>query len=105
MLEFTLLSPETSDSLDTESVSLPLLFNNFVICFSTTFCNFLSVLMDGGGGVTVGECFSFDCNMNLYVLDGSMRGKNIATTSSGISLCRILTTRPIYMANNARPYR
>jgi hypothetical protein len=75
MLEFTLLSPETSDSLDTESVSLPLIFNNFVICFSTTFCNFLSVLMDGGGGVTVGECFSFDCNMNLYVLDGSMRGQ------------------------------
>jgi hypothetical protein len=31
--------------------------------------------MDGGGGVTVGECFSFDCKMNLYVLDGSMTGQ------------------------------
>jgi hypothetical protein len=31
--------------------------------------------MDGGGGITVVECFSFDCKMNLYALGGSMTGQ------------------------------
>jgi hypothetical protein len=28
----------------------------------------------GGGGVTVWGCFSFDCKLDLYVLDGNLIG-------------------------------
>jgi hypothetical protein len=28
----------------------------------------------GGGGVTVWGCFSFDCKLDLYVLDSFMSG-------------------------------
>jgi hypothetical protein len=29
----------------------------------------------GGGGVTVWGCFSFDCKLDLYVLDGNLTGQ------------------------------
>ena len=29
----------------------------------------------GGGGVTVLGCFSFDCKLDLYVLDGNLTGQ------------------------------
>jgi hypothetical protein len=29
----------------------------------------------GGGGVTVSGCFSFDCKLDLYVLDGNLTGQ------------------------------
>jgi hypothetical protein len=30
----------------------------------------------GGGGVTIWGCFSFDCKLDLYVLDGNLTGQN-----------------------------
>ena len=29
----------------------------------------------GGGGVTIWGCFSFDCKLDLYVLDGNLTGQ------------------------------
>jgi hypothetical protein len=29
----------------------------------------------GGGGVTVWGCFSFDCKLDLYILDGNLTGQ------------------------------
>ena len=29
----------------------------------------------GGGGVTLWGCFSFDCKLDLYVLDGNLTGQ------------------------------
>ena len=36
----------------------------------------------GDGGVTVWGCFSFDCKLDLYVLDGNLTGQNTVTMCS-----------------------
>jgi hypothetical protein len=32
------------------------------------------------GGVTVWGCFSFDCKLDLYVLDGNLNGDDVMST-------------------------
>jgi hypothetical protein len=43
----------------------------------------------GGGGVTVWGCFSFDCKLYLYVLDGNLTGQKYRDhqTSGPVSMC------------------
>jgi hypothetical protein len=36
-----------------------------------------------GGGVTVWGCFSFDCKLDLYVLDGNLTGQKYRDTVKG----------------------
>jgi hypothetical protein len=36
----------------------------------------------GGGGVIARGCYSFDCKLNLYVLDGNLIDQNTVTMSS-----------------------
>ena len=64
----------------------------------------------GGGGVTVWGCFSFDCKMDLYVLNGTMTGqkyrdniiRNIVVPHFDNHR---LATRPLFMDDNTRPHR
>jgi hypothetical protein len=37
--------------------------------------NILGTTAFGGGGVTVWGCFSFDCMLDLYVIDGNLTGQ------------------------------
>jgi hypothetical protein len=64
----------------------------------------------GGGGVTVCGCFSFDCKLDLYVLDGNLTGQNY---QDNVLAPRVvphfdnpaLADRSMVMDDNARPHR
>jgi hypothetical protein len=63
----------------------------------------------GGGGVTVWGCFSFDCKLDLYVLDGNLIGQKYR--DNVLAPCvvphfdnHVLADRPMFMDNNARPH-
>ena len=62
----------------------------------------------GGGGVTVWRCFSLDCKMDLYVLNGTMTGQKYRDNIiRDIVVPHFdnyrLATRPLFMDDNARP--
>ena len=64
----------------------------------------------GGGVVTVLGCFSFDCKLDLYVLDGNLTGQKYS--DNVLDPCvvphfdnRALTDTPMFMDDNARPHR
>ena len=64
----------------------------------------------GDGGVTVWGCFSFDCKLDLYVLDGNLTGQKyrdnvLAPRVVPISTIMRWLERPIFMDDNARPHR
>ena len=64
----------------------------------------------GGGGVTVWGCFSFDCKLDLYVLDGNLTGQkyhdNVLAPRVVLHFDNhALADRPIFMDDNARPHR
>ena len=64
----------------------------------------------GGGGVAVCGCFSVECKLDLYVLDGNLTGQ---TYRDNVLAPRVvphfdnhaLADRPIFMDDNARPHR
>jgi hypothetical protein len=56
---------------------------------TTTFC---AQLLLGGGGVTVWGCFSFDCKLDLYVLDGNLTGQ-APTVLNGLCRARLDMSR------------
>jgi hypothetical protein len=61
----------------------------------------------GGGGVTVWGCFSF-CKMDLYVLNGTMTGQKYRDNIIRDIVVphfdnHRLSTRPLFMDDNARP--
>ena len=64
----------------------------------------------GGGGVTVWGCFSFDCKLDLYVLDGNLTGQK---HRDNVLVPRVvphfdnhaLADRPMFIDDNARPHR
>ena len=64
----------------------------------------------GGGGVTVWDCFSLDCKLDLYVLDGNLTGQKYR---DNVLAPRVvphfdnyaLADRPMFMDDNARPHR
>ena len=63
-----------------------------------------------GWGVTVWGCFSFDCKLDLYVLDGNLTGQ---TYRDNVLARRVvphfdnhaLADRPMFMDDNTRPHR
>jgi transposase len=63
----------------------------------------------GGGGVTVWGCFSFDCKIDLYVLNGTMTGQKYCDIIRDIVVPHFdnhcLAIRPLFMDDNARPHR
>ena len=63
----------------------------------------------GGGGVTVWGCFSFDCKLDLYVLDGNLTGQKYRDNVLAPRVVphfdnHALTDRPMFMDDNARPH-
>ena len=64
----------------------------------------------GVGGVTVWGCFSFDCKLDLYVLDGNLTGQKyrdnvLAPRVVPHSDNHALAARPMFMDDNARPHK
>ena len=64
----------------------------------------------GDGDVTVWGCFSFDCKLDLYVLDGNLTGQKYRENVLAPRVVphfdnHALADRPIFMDENARPHR
>ena len=64
----------------------------------------------GGGGVTVLGWFSFDCKLDLYVLDGNLTGQKYLDNVLAPRVVphldnHALADRPMFMDDNARPHR
>ena len=64
----------------------------------------------GGAGVTVWGCFSLNCKLDLYVLDGTLTGQKYRDQTLCPLVvphfdCHPLTSRPILMDANVRPHR
>ena len=64
----------------------------------------------GCGGVTVWGCVSFDCKLDLYVLDGNLTGQKYRDNVLAPRVVphfdnHALVDRPMFMNGNARPYR
>jgi transposase len=64
----------------------------------------------GGGGVTVWGCFSFDCKLDLYVLDGNRTGQIYRDNVLAPRVVHhfdnyVFADRPMFMDVNARPHR
>jgi hypothetical protein len=61
-------------------------------------------------GVTVWGCFSFDCKLHLYVLDGNLTGQKYRDNVLAPRVVphfdnHALVDRPMFMDGNARPHR
>ena len=70
----------------------------------------LGTIAFGGGGVTVWGCFSFDCKLDLYVLDGNLTGQKYRDNVLAPRVVphfanHALVDRPMFMDDNARPHR
>jgi hypothetical protein len=64
----------------------------------------------GGVGVTVWGCFSFDCKLDLYVLDGNLTSQKYCDNVLAPRVVphfdnHALVDRPMFMDDNARPHR
>ena len=64
----------------------------------------------GGGGVSLWGCFSFDCKLDLYVLDGNLTGQKYRDNVHAPRVVphfdnHALADRPMFMDDNARPHR
>ena len=64
----------------------------------------------GGGGVTVWGCFSLNCKLDIFVLDGTLTGqKYLDQILRPLVVPHFdnhpLANRPIFMDDNARPHR
>ena len=62
----------------------------------------------GGGGVTVWGCFSFNCKMDLYILNGIMTGQKYCDNNIRDIVVphfdnHRLATRLLFVDDNARP--
>ena len=63
----------------------------------------------GGGGFTVWGCFSLNCKIDLYVIDGTLRGQKYRDQILRSLVVphfdgHPLASRPILMDGNARPH-
>ena len=81
---------------------------NETLHFRTT--TFLGTTVFGVGGVTVWGCFSFDCKLDLYVLDGNLTGQEYRDNVLALRVVphfdnHALADRPMFMDDNARPHR
>jgi hypothetical protein len=64
----------------------------------------------GGGGITVWGCFSFNCKLDLYVLDRNMTGKKYRDNVLAPHVVphfdnHVLADRPMFMDDHARLHR
>ena len=64
----------------------------------------------GGGGVTFWGWFSFDCKLDLYVLDGNLTGQKYRDNVLAPRVVphfdnHALADRPMFMDDNTRPHR
>ena len=64
----------------------------------------------GVGGVTVWGCFSLNCKLDLYVLDGNLTGQKYCDNVLAPRVIphfdnHALADRPMFMDDNARPHR
>ena len=64
----------------------------------------------GGGGFTVWGCFSLNCKLDLYVLDGTLTGQKYRDQILRPLVVphfdvHPLASRPVLMNDNARPHR
>ena len=57
----------------------------------------------GGGAVTVWGCFSIDCKLDLYVLDGNLTGQKYCDNVLAPRLVPHFDNHAL--ADNARPHR
>ena len=69
----------------------------------------LGTTVFGSGGVTVCGCFSFDCKLDLYVLDGNLTGQKYLDNVLASRVVphfdnHALTDRPMFIGDNARPH-
>ena len=60
------------------------------------------------GGVTVWGCFSFDCKLDMYVLDGNLTGQKYRDNVLAPHVVphfdnHALADRPMFIDDNARP--
>ena len=81
---------------------------NETLHFRTT--TFWAQLLLGGWGVTVWGCFSFDCKLDLYVLDDNLTGQKYRDNVLPPRVVpyfdnHALADRPMFMDDNARPHR
>jgi hypothetical protein len=72
--------------------------------------NILPTSAFGSGGVTLWDCFSLRCKLDLYVLNGNMNGQMYRdSVLRDIVVPHFdnhpLASRPLYMDDNARPHR
>jgi hypothetical protein len=80
---------------------------NETLHFRTTTCWAQLLLC---GGVTVWGCFSFDCKLDLYVLDGDLTGQKYRDNVLALRVVphfdnHALADRPMFMDDNARPQK
>jgi hypothetical protein len=64
----------------------------------------------GGGGFPVLGCFSLNCKLDFYVLDGTLTGQKYRHKTLHPLVvphfdCHPLVSRPILKEGNARPHR
>jgi transposase len=81
---------------------------NETLHFRTT--TFWAQLLLGEGGITVWVFFSFDCKLDLYVLDGNLTGQKYRDNVLAPRVVfhfdnHALAERPMFMDDNARPHR
>jgi hypothetical protein len=70
----------------------------------------LSTTAFGGGCVTAWGCFSFDCKLDLYVLDGNLTGQRYPDNVLAPHVVphfdnHALADRSMFMDDNTRPHR
>jgi hypothetical protein len=63
-----------------------------------------------GGGVTVWGCFSLNCKLDLYFIEGTLTRQRYSDQILRPLVvthfdCHPLANQPIIMDDNARPYR
>jgi hypothetical protein len=63
-----------------------------------------------GDGVTLWGCFSFECKLDMYVLDGNLTGQKYCDNVLAPRVVphfdnHALADRPMFMDDNARPHR
>jgi hypothetical protein len=80
---------------------------NETLQFRTT--TFWEQLLFGGGGVTVWGCFSFDCKLDLYALDGNLTGQKYRDNVLAPRIVpyfdnHALADKSMFMEDNARPH-
>ena len=68
----------------------------------------LGTTVFGGRGVTVWGCFSFDCKLDLYVLDGNLTGQKYSDIVLAPRVVphfdnHALADRPMFMDDNIEP--